>query len=91
MTTESKPKLSLEEKAQILKENGISVLGTHKGNISGYNPPLIYIQGDENEGRRAVEILFDNGVPVFRLKQVWRYEMKRLPTHEPVWDVEVYF
>ena len=71
MTTETKPKLSLREKAEILKGHGVEVTGCiEKGWVdvdkTVWQPAsTICFDGDENEGERVARIAHECGIPVF--------------------------
>ena len=74
MVMESKPELTLEDKANILRENGFEDIRLFKRSGDGIlNKPAIHFNGDQNEGQRAVDVLVDNGLSVFALLQVWIY------------------
>ena len=79
MTTVAKPKLTLEEKAAILKENGVAVFQWLKPGWVDVNETIyrnhssILFKGDENEGKRAVQICHERGIPVFEVRRRWIY------------------
>ena len=74
MTTETKPKLSLREKAEVLKEHGVKVTGCiEKGWVDvdktvWQSDPIICFDGDENEGERVVKVAHECGIPVFEIR-----------------------
>ena len=72
MVMEPKPKLTLEEKANILKENGVDVFYQTREGLH-YKQPTICFRGDDNEGERAVRVLYQHGVRVFHLSRVHHY------------------
>ena len=75
MTTEAKPRLSLKEKAELLRENGVNVHQYIEAGESRFHPvfPIMAFHGDENEGQKAVDILQRHGIPVVTLRREWYY------------------
>ena len=75
MTTEAKPKLSLRERAKILRENGIDVFQCIEAGTMNFFPfPTVYFEGDENEGHRAVEVMHEHDIPILQLQREWHFD-----------------
>ena len=71
--TESKPKLTIRETAQILLDQGIHIVQCIEPGESKFYPfPIIYFRGDDDEGHRAVQILWERGIRVPKLIREWR-------------------
>ena len=84
MTTEAKPKLTLQEKAMILQERGVDAYDwlepeVVKPNVTMPLFPTIWFRGDENEGERAVKIMQEHDIYVYRLHRQWHYEGDKDP------------
>ena len=79
MATEVQPKLTIQEKAEILREQGVDAFGWLEPEIVRPNItmplfPTIWFRGDENDGQRAVRIMQERGVRVYELQRQWHYE-----------------
>ena len=71
--TESKPKLTIRETAQILLDQGVHILQCFEpGETEAYPYPTISFLGDDDEGHRAVQILWERGIRVPRLIREWQ-------------------
>ena len=81
MATERKPKLTLEERAQILKEHGIDVRKAYiedrgpvgEGRKERVKVPVILFGGDTSEGHRAARIMIEHGIDVYQIEHSWTY------------------
>ena len=74
MTTEVQPRLSLREKADILRDNGVDVIQCIEAGSMGFYPfPTVYFNGDEDEGRRAVELMHEHDILIFKLQREWYF------------------
>lgn len=75
MVTETKVELTLEEKADILREHGVEVfMCVEPGSLEFIPFPTVFFEGDENEGHRALRILQERGIRIWHLNRCWRYE-----------------
>ncbi len=72
MVTELKPKLTLEERAEILKEHGIKVFHYYDHDCN-HSRPTIHFTGDDDEGERAVRVMQGCGAKVGILHRDWVY------------------
>ena len=72
--TESKPKLTVRETAQILLDQGIRIMQCFEPGETKSHPffPIIYFCGDDDEGHRAVQILWERGIRVPKLIREWQ-------------------
>lgn len=87
MATETKPRTSIKEKAQILRNNGVYVLQwIDHGESEFYYFPIIWFRGDDNEGERAVKILQSYGVQVAKLNREYNYSFQSEPG-DVVWSL----
>ena len=88
MTTETKPRVSIAEKAQILRHNGVDVCQwCGPPDDCKYHPiPVLVFVGDEDEGHKAVKILQDAGFTIGVLSREWVYN-GRTECDEVVWSL----
>ena len=91
MTTKP-PILSLEDKANILKQHGVDVLACYEDNEQAFfRCPLIQFDGDVHEGERAAKIMTDHGVDVYNLYRYWHYGAgSSTPVGGLCWILEFY-
>ena len=90
MTTEQEPKLTLEEKAEILRENGINVVNCFDEDGDFYRAPAIQLNGSDDDALRAAEIMVEHGVDVYSLKRVWTYGPGAKTPKVESWSLEFY-
>lgn len=79
--------LSLEDKVNILRENGVDVVFYHECSPPFTHPTIVF-RGDDNEGQRAAAILQDLRSPVHWLLRGWSYRGDLLDKDNrigPVW------
>ena len=87
MITETRAKLTLLEKVDILREHGVDVWDWKEPGISKFFPfPTLFFRGDENEGHRAAEVMREHGVYVWRVERTWHYEGRENP-HRTHWTI----
>ena len=77
MTT--RPKLTLKEKADILREYGIDVVLEIEGDLKYSQCPAVMFSGGDDEGQRAVDVLADHGIASFMLHRAWALLRKQDP------------
>ena len=87
MTTETKPKLTLKEKVDILRAHGVDVWDWKEPGVSPFFPlPTVFFNGDENEGHRAARVMLEHGIYVWRVRRNWHHEGCEEP-HRTHWEI----
>ena len=83
MVTESRTKLTLEEKVNILREHGVDVIQWIESDVVNLIPlPIVLFEGNENEGFRAVRIMQEHNIYFNELQKLWMYEGQTEPYRE---------
>ena len=74
MSTEAKPKLTVRETAKLLMDEGVHIAQCFEPGQSKFRPdPSIVFLGDEEEGHRAIQILWQkHGIRISILRREWR-------------------
>lgn len=86
----TKPILTLEEKATILREHGVNVVACYERSPRFLRCPVIQFGGDENEGKRAASIMIEHGVNVYNLYRNWHYGAGNKEPIGGSWNLEFY-
>ena len=90
MVVETKPKLTLREKVDILREHGVDVWDWKDPKFPGeymfFPLPTVFFDGDENEGHRAAVIMREHGVHVWQVQKHWYYDGEEEP-HRTHWTM----
>ena len=92
MVMESKPQTSLEERAEILKENGINVVNIfdEDSDVDIVRVPAIQFNGNVWQAFHAASIMADHGIDVHMLRHMWIYGPGKRDPGIETWSLEFY-
>jgi hypothetical protein len=72
---------------RILQAAGVETFESCEGGPGhAYSEPTIRFDGAGGDGRKALGVCFNNGLPVFCLRRVWYVKNRNIPAG-PDWEI----